>query len=118
MTTQPKVRFKLSQGFDLSITLDIDISVLTPDIAEEVSTFWASKDEVREASEGNVYEAVARYAAGPLLRDLLDGWTPGWALEELSKSEGWPENHGITIIDYEVPDLSAAMWDVEELVAA
>jgi len=111
-----KRRFQLSSGFDLTITLDIDTDVMTPDIAQEVSTFWISKDEVSEASDGDVFEAVARYAAGSLLMSLLSGWnSPEIALKELSESEGWPEQHGITIVDYDLPTFDASALDVDEL---
>lgn len=110
-----KRRFQLSYGFDLSITLDIDTDVMTPELAKEVNAFWISADEILEVSDGDAVQAVARRAADPLLRSLQDGRYQEYALEELGKSEGWPEKHGITIVDYEIPCTDSVTWDVEEL---
>jgi len=110
-----KRRFELSSGIDLTITLDIDTDVMTPELAKEINSFWAGADDVLDASEGDVIQAVARRAAGPLLATLLDDWIPQYALDELGKSEGWPEKHGITIVDHDLPNMDSDMWDVEEL---
>ncbi|MBN8922369.1 MAG: hypothetical protein BGP10_12320 [Rhodanobacter sp. 68-29] len=110
--------FSLSAGMDLSILLSIDTDILTPKWAGEISRFWASKDEVLDASDGDEYQAVARYAAPRLWETLLDGWNADWAVQELHKQEGWcipTEKLGIEILDHEIPDMSAEYLEVEEM---
>lgn len=119
MADIPAIRsFKIDNGFDLSITLDIDTAVLTPDYAHDVSHFWASKDEVLEASEGDDYQAVARYAASRLWGYLMDGYNQEGAIKQLRKQEGWGwpgERFGITIRDHEVPSFDEEYYEVEEV---
>jgi len=110
--------FKIVCGMDLTLTLSIDTDVLTPQWAGEISRFWASKDEVLDASDGDEYQAVARYAASWLWDSLLDGWTPAYAVKDLHKQEGWcipAETLGIEILDHDIPDMSAEYLEVEDL---
>lgn len=110
--------FKLENGMDLSITLDIDTSILTPDYAHEIACFWASKDEVLAASDDDDYQAVARYAASRLWRYLLDGHSEAGAVAILHEQEGWclpGDSLGITIRDYDIPSFDAADYEVVEL---
>ncbi|MGB3393214.1 MAG: DUF2528 family protein [Stenotrophomonas sp.] len=110
--------FQIVTGMDLSIVLDIDTTILTPDIAHETARFWASKDEVLEASDGDDYQAVARHAAGRLWGYLINGYTESGAVRELHEQEGWcwpGDSLGITIRDYEIPDFDAASYEAQEL---
>ncbi|WP_182212398.1 DUF2528 family protein [Stenotrophomonas acidaminiphila] len=119
MTESKAIRsFKIDNGMDLSITLDIDTSILTPDYAHETARFWASKDDVLAASDDDDYQAVARYAASDLWRYLIDGYNEAGALRQLHEQEGWcypGDSVGITIRDYEIPSFYAADHEVEEL---
>lgn len=119
MADIPAIRsFKIENGFDLSITLDIDTAVFTPDYARETARFWSSKDEVLEASDNDDYQAVARYAASWLWGYLLEGYTVAGALTELHEQEGWCHpggSVGISIRDYDVPGFGAAAYEVEVL---
>jgi hypothetical protein len=113
--------FSLSSGMDLMIRLSIDTSVITPEWAREISQFWASKDEVLEASDDDVYQAVARYAAARLWWYLIDGYNPEGAVKELHEQEGWcipTETLGIKILDHDIPDMDPAYMDVDEEDAA
>lgn len=114
---ESKRRYRLESGMDTSITLEIDTTKITPELAEEINGFWSSADEVLRESNGDIVEAVARRAAGPLLWFLIDGWNKQGAVDQLSKSEGWPdaEHIGISITDYDIPDLSADQFDVTEV---
>lgn len=114
----PKRTFSISCGMDLSLRLSIDTNVITPEWAKEISQFWASKDEVLDASDGDEYQAVARYAAPWIWDSLLDGWNADWAVKELHKQEGWcipTETLGIKVHDYEIPNMSAEYLEVEEI---
>ncbi len=112
--------FQVDNGMDLQIILDIDTSILTPEYAHETARFWASKDEVLDASDGDDYQAVARYAASHLWLLLLDGCSKTGAVAELHEQEGWcwpGDSLGITIRDYDIPSWDAANYDVVELVS-
>ncbi len=119
MADIPAVRsFKVENGFDLSITLDIDTAILTPEYAHEVARFWSSKDEVLAASDNDDYQAVARYAASWLWGYLLEGYNEAGALRHLHEQEGWcfpGDSLGITIRSYDAPEFDAAAYDVEVL---
>lgn len=107
--------FKFLAGMDISITLSVDTDVMTSEMAAEINAFWSGADEVLEAADGDVIEAVARRAAPRLIHSLVEGWTQKHAVELLSDEEGWPSNHGITIIDFDLPDWSAENLEVERL---
>ena len=111
-----KRKFRLESGMDTSITLEIDTEKLTEPLANEINDFWAGSGEVLSASDGCAIQAVARRAAGPLIGFLMYGYHEAGAVMQLSQQEGWPsENIGITIVDHEIPDLDADMYDVEEI---
>src|SRR5690348_7989298 len=110
-----KKRYKLSCGMDMTLTLDIDTDVMTPELAQEVNSFWSGAEEVLDASDGDITQAVARRAASYLWSELQDGWRPQYVTEQLAKAEGWPPQHGITIVDYEIPDMDPVYLEVELL---
>jgi Protein of unknown function (DUF2528) len=113
-----KRTFKLEAGEDIYITLEIDTEKMTEPLASEINAFWSGSAEVLSASDGCVIQAVARRAAGPLISFLMDGYHAAGAVRHLSQMEGWPtENIGITIVDHEIPDLDADMYDVQEITA-
>lgn len=104
-------RYSFEAGFDLAITIDIDTSIYVPEYAQGTATFWASKDEVAVVAKHDLYEILARYAASRLLSHLLDGYNEEGAVAELHTEEGWcipGDNLGITIVDHEIPEWSAA----------
>ena len=112
-----KKRYALTSGMDTSITLEIDTTKMTAEYAADVNGFWSGAVEVLGAAGGDIFQAVARRAAGRLLGYLLDGYNERGAVEVLSEQEGWPDKDhiGITIIDHEIPNLDAAMFEAEEL---
>lgn len=113
-----KKKFKLESGMDISITLEIDTDKMTADLAKEINDFWNGSEDVLDASDGCIFQAVARRAAGPLLSFLMDGYHETGAVMQLSEQEGWPgENIGITIIDHEIPCFDSDSFDVEEIAA-
>lgn len=112
--------FDLSSGFDLSIRLEIDTEVLTPEFAHEIARFWTNKDEVLEASDGDDYQAVARLAAPWLWGYLFEDFTLPGAVKELHEQEGWcipGDSLGIRILDHDLPPMGAAYIDATEVTA-
>ena len=112
-----KKRYKLESGFDTTITLEIDTDKIPEDLARRTNAFWMYADHVLSLSDGDVFQAVARRAAGPLLGYLLDGFTEDGAVAQLLGEEGWPGGGGITIIDHEFPGLSADDFEVVEIMS-
>ena len=114
-----KKRYTLDSGMDTSITLEIDTSKITAEIAAEINTFMGGGKEVLIAANGDVFEAVARRSAGRLVRLLLEGFHEIGSVAELSEQEGWPDvaNGGITIVDHEIPTLGATDFEVLEIAA-
>lgn len=116
-----KKRYKLESGMDTSITLEVDTGVLSEELAAEINAFWTGADRVLDESNGDVFQAVARRAAGPLIGFLCDGYHSDGAVAQLSDCEGWPpeETHGgIAIVDHELPDLGPLDFTVTEIATA
>lgn len=109
--------FKVDAGFDFSLTLEIDTTIMTTELATEINEFWSCANDVLAASNGDVIEAVARRAMPRLVFAMLNGSNETGALYELSREEGWPKNHGISIKDYDMPDFSGTDLNVTELSA-
>lgn len=108
------MKFTLTSD-EISITLEIDTSKLTPKCAAEINNFWSGSRDVLAASSGCVYQAVARRAAGRLIDYLMDGYNVLDAVETLCRQEGWPrmEDAGMSILDYVIPDLNPFSFDVD-----
>lgn len=106
--------YKLETGLDTSITLEFDTAKVSEDLAREINGFWVEAGYILDASGGDVYQAVARRAAGPLLGYLLDGSNIYGAVAALSADEGWPSDLVVwmKILDYEIPALGADDFDV------
>lgn len=114
-----KRRFKLEAGFDLSVTVEVDMDKLTPELATEINSFWSGADDVLGAADGDVVLAAVLRSGPYLMGAVLQGYNEFGAQKELDESEGWPPNgeHGIRIIDFEIPDMDADMIDVTEIAA-
>lgn len=111
-----KRKFNLSAGMDMEVRVTIDTSIVTEEIAREVTTFWASQNDVMSTSNGDRYEAVARYAASRIIGYLLDGYSESGAAEELQKQEGWCWHgpFGITVEEIDMPSFSPCDFHVSE----
>lgn len=107
--------FKVDAGYDFSLMLEIDTTIMTTELATEINEFWSGAKDVLKASNGDVIEAVARRATSRIIQYIINGFNVEGALDELGKQEGWPEKHGISITDYDMPDFDADSLDVTEL---
>lgn len=112
-----KRRMKFETGMDISVTIEVDLDVLTADTATQICKFWTGGDEVIEASDGDVIVGAARYAASSLMRYLIDNYTPSGAVRQLCEDEGWPDTDhlGMKIVDHEIPDFDPAYLELEEV---
>lgn len=109
--------FTVMGGMDLSMQLSIDPTILTPEFASEIASFWSGGEAVLDASDGDRYEAVARWAASRLWFYLMDGYNEAGAVSELHKQEGWcipGDSLGIKILSHEIPDLSPEDFEVSK----
>lgn len=129
-----KRTFRFDAGMDMSVTIEVDLDVLTVDMATAIDEFWAEADEVLAeingfgaaaddvlgASDGDVIVAATRRAATRLLSTLIDGYTGEWAVTQLCESEGWPpkEQLGMRVVDFELPDLRSAALKFTEIGSA
>lgn len=110
--------YKFETGMDCSITLKIDDSVLTEALAKDMVSFWSGGDEVLDASDGDIFEAIGRFAAARLFAYLLDGYHEKGAVSVLHEQEGYAikgDSLGIEIIDHEIPEFDPAYFEVTKL---
>lgn len=109
-----KKRYKIEAGLDITITLEIDTDVMTAELAEEINEFWNGAKEILAASDGDVFQAVARRATYALVQGLMRGYSDDIVVPMLGNEEGWPgaDAMGMEILDYDIPDLRASELNV------
>jgi hypothetical protein len=109
--------FSAGLGLDVCVTLEVDLDVMTPELATEINNFWAGAADVLTAAGDDIIQAAARRAASRILWLLLDTDDADSAMDEFNRQEGWPPNgeHGIRIVDFDLPSMSADDLDCEEL---
>jgi hypothetical protein len=107
-------RFTIEACEDCSVILDIDLRLMTPETATEVNSFWMSADRVLQLAQGDAVRAVALRAAQRLIHELIAHSRPELALENLSAEEGWPRQHGISIVSFEIPDIDLHFMQILE----
>lgn len=109
-----KKTYKFDAGFDISVTIEADTEKLTPEVAEEINSFWMGAKDVLRAANGDVTEAAVRWAASRFIRALLGGCSVQGAQAELENAEGWPDDHGIKLLHFELPDFAADELELAE----
>lgn len=114
-----KKRYKLMAGWagEISVTVEVDHDVLTPEVAKEINDFWTSAEEVLAAANDDIVLAAVRRAGPYLIGAVLEGSNLRGAQAELDEAEGWPAKgaHGIKIVDFEVPDMGSIDLEMEEV---
>lgn len=101
---------------DLEVTLEVNLDVLTPELAKEINQFWHDSAYRIESESGSHVRAVIRMAGEFFINAMLahGGAQFGkshleagasWS-SDLSREEGWPKDSGIRVIaaSVEVPD--------------
>ena len=89
---------------DYSVTLEVNHDILTPERAEQISSFWTGHKRRQAAEGGDVVLAVIRLAGSTMINMMLseggadftertkgflnDNPGPYWT-EDLHKEEGW-----------------------------
>lgn len=101
------------------VQLEIDHSILTPELATEINKFWTSADERLHEADDDVVMAVIKMAAAEFLGWVLDvncSYSTKSMQREFDRLEGWPSPHGIRLVDWDDrPDLSSHLLSVEEV---
>lgn len=106
--------YEISAGFDIELTLEVDLDKLTPELATEINNFWSGSDDVLAAANGDVIEAAVRRAAPILIHAALDGWNANGMISQFENREGWPDvdQIGIRVLSFQIPDIDAYSLDV------
>lgn len=98
--------------FDLSgcyeVVLEVDHTILTPPVAEQINKFFSCWEDRVEEQNGNHSSCVIRLAGEFFINAMLKyggaqfgsghieagaSWT-----SDLSNEEGWPKEHGIRVV--------------------
>lgn len=84
---------------DWSITLEVDLDILTEERATEINEFWSDADYRLGEEDGDVVRAVIRMAARRFVFAFLEiggavvcggtEYTSSWTKTELHDQEGW-----------------------------
>ncbi len=122
--TDTTKQFKFTADPYIEIEVEVDLSLLTPEIAAEINSFWGDDDDRLYQCDGDVIATVARLFAARALKEIAadggsfftsDGLEAAHYTREILKQEGWPGGDwkGLRIVsaDFAIPgfdDLEAA----------
>lgn len=106
--------YQIAAGFDVELTLEVDLEKMTSEIATEINNFWSGSEDVLAASNGDVIEAAIRRAAPILIHAAIDGWNAIGMINQFNYLEGWPDvdQLGIRVLSFQIPDIDAVSLDV------
>ncbi|GAB2933460.1 DUF2528 family protein [Rheinheimera gaetbuli] len=110
------------EWYDWEVTLEVDHDVLTPELANEINTFWSGSEDRADQENGSHVKAVIRFAGTMFINLMLNSYGATfhesnedsgkiWT-RDLFKEEGWPENTGIRVI---AASVEVADYDAVEL---
>lgn len=104
-----------TDAMDCYVRLAIDLDVMTQEQATEINNFFVDARHRLARANGDVIVAVAMLAAPILIHALISGHNKAGALNVLdSQDEGWPEQTGINLVEWEVPEIDSESVDVFE----
>lgn len=102
-----------TDAMDCYVRLAIDLDVMTQEQATEINNFFSDARHRLARAKGDVVVAVAMLAAPILIHALISGHNKAGALSVLdNQCEGWPEQIGINLVDWEVPEIDSESVDV------
>lgn len=93
---------------DVEIKVEVDASILTPELATEINEFYSDYDSRLARSDNDPVKAVLLFAFPMLFNALCNGWNEVGAAKRFAEIEGVPEEHGITIVEYIIPEFDYA----------
>ena len=116
--------YRVSQeSSDAEVTLRVDHSILTPELAEEINHFWSGHEDRYSYTDDDHVLAVIKLAAVNfigLVYEVMNDYTTEGMQSIFDGMEGWggsAEFHGITLHDWLDfrPDLDSKDLLVEEV---
>ncbi|ADU99790.1 DUF2528 family protein [Alicycliphilus denitrificans] len=119
MSTSTTYRVAAVWFGDAEVTLQVDLDVLTPELAAEINGFWSGDDDRLRAEDGNVLLAVIRMFGQVAIRYLMaDGGAsfgpsddPYWTEQIIrDQGEGWPDWQELGIL-VTAAEVSAVGYD-------
>lgn len=112
-------RYLVTDPFpDLQVTVDVDHAKLTPELADEINSFYSNHESRVSSADGDVVIAVVKHAAGILAYAMLNGASQEGAQAALDEYEGYPPHgeHGIELVDVDgLPEFDSEYFEVEEI---
>jgi hypothetical protein len=108
-----------ADGYDFAVTLQIDTTVLTKDIATKINDLYDNGELVLKVSNGDVYKAVARQVAFEMFHSLVEGYNSEQAIQLFSQqmqeyARLSSENLGIEVVSCGIRKLDAALFECSE----
>jgi hypothetical protein len=109
MSKPNTMRYVVRFGDCDEITLEVDTSVLTEQLATEINTFWSGATDRLQAESGDVVRAVVRLFGACVVKFMhCDGWADVYEnqndlramlLRDVLREqyEGWPDAQGLGI---------------------
>lgn len=95
---------------DYEVTIEVDHSKLTQELANEINDFWHGSEDRLEAENGDPVAAVVRFAGACLMNEMLSHGGADFAesnseagtywTDWLGNQEGWPtaKDNGIRCV--------------------
>lgn len=113
-------RYKIERDWgEGQVQLEIDHSILTPELATEINKFWTGAEERLEEAGSDAVLAVIKMAGAEFMGWVLDvnsSYSTEGMQREFDQLEGWPSPHGIRLVDWDDrPDLNSCLMQVEEV---
>ncbi|MEJ2800602.1 DUF2528 family protein [Comamonadaceae bacterium PP-2] len=101
-------KFKVTATWfnDAEVTLQVDRSVLTEELATEINTFWSGASDRLDAEDGDVVKVVIRHFGALAIAWMMEegGYDcvvrPPYITQQVidSQGEGWPDVDGLGIL--------------------
>lgn len=106
-------QYRMAEG-DIEVTVQVENSKLTPEVATLINDFFSGSEERLRRADGDPVKAALLMAFPIIFKALADGYNERGATARLNESEGFPDDCGITVIDYVMPNFEyATIWEVE-----
>lgn len=86
-------RYKVSAPCsDYTVWLEVDHSVLTPELAQQINEFWTEHQARVDEEEGDHVRTVIRMAGDLVIGLMLEsGWDVDFAISQIEQGKRWSE---------------------------
>jgi len=101
---------------ELQVTIVVDTSALTLDLATEINSFWHGAADRLFMAEGDVRMAVIKLAAARFMNYLLEDRCEQYAQRTFDEAEGWPPGRIFQLAGFDgFPQIDSEHLEVEVL---